>query len=336
MRKILSILLALTFVLVALLACKPAEHDPASGEKPSKYSKGLEYEVNGNYCTITGIGSCKDTEIYIPEEINGKAVKKIANHAFQDNTTVTKIWLPDTITEIGWEAFNGCSNLKIINIPQSAETLGRRMFGGCLLDEFYCYSPYVNENKNSDFNIPKAKKIIYGGADWCTKISYNEAVEEVVLLDTVKFISFSECKNLKQVTIPDSVTYITKVAFSGCTKLTHITIPGSVKQIDHEAFSGSYATDVVLCEGVEEIAGKLGDYRNGYRYGAFSSCKINSISIPKSLKRIGAEAFAGSNLKVITYAGTIAEWEQIEKEEKWASDTSATVVHCTDGDVPIE
>lgn len=294
MKKILSVLLALTFILTLLVACGSAEHDPMSGEKPSKYSKGLDYIVSGNTCIITGMGRCKDTEVYIPEEINGKTVRKIANHAFQDNTTITKIWLPDTITEIGWEAFNGCSNLKIINIPQSVETLGRRMFGGCLLDEFYCYSPYINEYKNYDFYIPNARKIVYGGAD-AEKLSYKEALEEVILLDTVKEIGyggFQKCTNLKQITIPDSVTAIGQKAFSGCSSLTSITLPNSINRI--------------------------GD-------SAFENC---------------------TNLTSITYMGTMDEWENVDRtvyledaEQRlslWYRNIPATVVHCTDGDVPIQ
>ena len=293
MKKILSILLALTFILTLLVACGSAEHDPMSGEKPSKYSKGLDYKVNGDHCIITGLGNCKDTEIYIPEEINGKIVRKIAAYAFRGNSTITKIWLPDTITEIGQEAFKDCSNLKIINIPQSVKTLGRRMFVGCVLDEFYCYSPYINENY--DFYIPEARKIVYGGFD-AQKSSNNEALEEVILLDTVKEIrygGFKECTNLKQITIPGSVTTIGQIAFSGCSSLT-------------------------------------------------------SITLPNSITRIGASAFQNcTNLTSITYMGTMAEWENVDRtvyryevEEQglsnWYKNVPATVVHCTDGDVPIQ
>ena len=310
MKKILSVLLALTCLLGLLVACKPTEHDPASGEKPSKYSKGLDYEVNGNYCTITGIGKCKDTEIYIPEEIGGKKVYVIGAKAFEGNTNVTKIWLPDTVDQIERRAFKDCTNLKVINIPENVTEIGDQILDGCVLDEFYYYttSEYMTY-----MDMPAAKKIVYGKESARGCFRDNETVEEVILLDSVRVISanaFLDCKNLKSIVLPDSITYIGEWAFSGCDSLTSIIIPDSMETIGELAFGG--------------MGGLI------------------SVTIPDSIKRIEREAFfLCENLTNIVFMGTMEQWKTISKWHhyngvgEWNDGLPATVVHCTDGDVPI-
>ena len=71
--------------------------------------------------------------------------------------------------------------------------------------------------------------------------------------------------------------------------------------------------------------------------GAFNKCSsLSGITIPDSVTSIGefvfSECLALSN---ITYTGTMAQWTQITKGTNWNQNVPATVVHCSDGDVPI-
>jgi hypothetical protein len=69
----------------------------------------------------------------------------------------------------------------------------------------------------------------------------------------------------------------------------------------------------------------------------FSGCSgLVSITLPASLTKIGMFAFSNcSSLTSISYTGTKAQWNAISKWGWYGSDIPATVVHCTDGDVPI-
>lgn len=69
---------------------------------------------------------------------------------------------------------------------------------------------------------------------------------------------------------------------------------------------------------------------------AFSCCRnLTSIDIPNSVTNIGQNAFEKCHrLTSINFQGTKAEWDAIEKDENWDSDTGSYTVHCTDGDIP--
>ena len=82
------------------------------------------------------------------------------------------------------------------------------------------------------------------------------------------------------VVIPETVTYIGMSSFSGCTELKQITLPKNLKFIEGGAFSGSGLTSVTIPEGVTDI-------------GGFEDCKnLTSVTLPRSLQRVGSKAFA--------------------------------------------
>ncbi len=115
--------------------------------------------------------------------------------------------------------------------------------------------------------------------------------------------AFNKCSGLESIDIPDSVGYIGSKAFNGCMNLKHVTLPAALKNIESETFRD--------CTSLESV--KIGD----------------------SLESIGAYAFANcSSLKEIGYyAGTMEEWEKINKENGWDVDTGDYTVYCTDGNV---
>ena len=106
------------------------------------------------------------------------------------------------------------------------------------------------------------------------------------------------------VTIPSGVTTIGNSAFRGCTKLSALTMGDSVTVISFDAF---YNCRVLL-----------------------------SITIPYTVTDIGSYAFYDClQLSDINYTGTMAQWNNITKGNRWNDGVPATVVHCTDGDVSI-
>lgn len=94
--------------------------------------------------------------------------------------------------------------------------------------------------------------------------------------------AFYYCRDLTEVTIPNSVTEIGYGAFSGCYGLTEVTIPNSVNKIKSQTFYGCNGiTSVAIPSSVTEI----GDW-------AFRSCiKLPEVIIPNSVTSIGKSAF---------------------------------------------
>ena len=176
----------------------------------------------------------------------------------------------------------------------------------------------------------------------------SEDLEEVVLPSGLTAISsnmFFGCKSLKNIDIPDSVTYIGVSAFEE-SGITEINIGKNIKHIDDWAFSECYSLaeidipgtvekfgegilnccqnieKIVLCDGIKEIT-------NSFIY---SSEKLKTFVIPKSVKYIGENVFENVSLREITYLGTLAEWNAVEKAEDWSR---YIIIRCTDGAVDI-
>lgn len=100
-------------------------------------SEGLEYfddtlpEYGHFYC-VSGIGTCTDTDIIIPNSYKGSPVLCINDYAFEDCTNITSITIPNTVIAIGHGAFDGCRGLTCITMPESVTGLDDYVFRNCI------------------------------------------------------------------------------------------------------------------------------------------------------------------------------------------------------------
>ena len=97
------------------------------------YSEGLEFTSNGDgTCYVSGIGTCTDTDIIIPEKSpQDDTVTAIGDEAFDQATQIRTMAIPSSVTNIGQSAFWGCTSLTSIVIPESVTSIGDVAFENC-------------------------------------------------------------------------------------------------------------------------------------------------------------------------------------------------------------
>ena len=239
-----------------------------------------------------------DAVVNIPSEINGTPVTTIGNAAFRDSS-VTSVTIPASVTEIGSNAFAGCTNLTIVNYAGDWSNL-----------TIQSGNPAVQDAANAplfDFKFtPDNTAVIV------TNYKYNGAAADVTIpsryqgkpVTTIGHAAFFNSA-VTSVTIPDSVTSISDEAFINCPKLTNISIPNSVTYIGFSAFSSCTSLkSITLPSSLSFISGAL-----------FLGCsQLTTIHIPVSVTSIGNNAFADCpSLMTVTYPGSKTQWDDITK-----------------------
>ena len=207
----------------------------------------------------------------------------IANLAFDNCTKLTSIIIPEGVKSIGDSAFNGCTSLTQLTLANSVTEISSVGVSISAYTE-YGNAYYLGSADNPYMVLVKAKNtdITNCVVHEDTKIIYNNA--------------FLECFYLSNINLPDGLISIGDKAFEKCEALTSITIPNSVTSIGQEAFSNcSSLESVVLSNQITEI-----------KYETFYFCdNLASIIIPSSVKIIGRDAFRLTDLTSIILPANI-------------------------------
>ncbi|MDO9256905.1 MAG: leucine-rich repeat protein [Bacteroidales bacterium] len=216
------------------------------------------------------------------------SVTSIGEHAFQSCTGLTAVTIPNSVSFIGKYAFYNCTGLTTVVLPNLVTSIGNYTFQNC--------------SGLTSVTIPNS--VIYIGDyafDACSGLT-SVAIPNSVT--SIGYGAFQNCAGLTSVTIPISITSIGDHAFYKCTGLTSVTIPNSVTSIEDYAFYNCIGlTSLILPNSITSI----GDY-------AFNGCSsLASVNIPNSVTYIWGYAFNGcSGLtsvflpNSVTFIGTCA------------------------------
>lgn len=237
-----------------------------------------------------------------------EGIGEMTSTPWQDSYSlnIKKVTINEGVSSIGNYAFNGCSNLTSIDIPESVESIGWTILHGT---EWY---------NNQPDGIVYAANILY---DYKGSIPVNTSIN---IKDGIKYIApgaFFGNEELSSITLPSSLECIGEQAFYCCTNLTFVNIPENVTLIGYRAFfqCTNLASSIVIPAGVRSIenetfyyCGKLPSisFSEGVTNigeSAFYRCgSLSTIALPQSLRTIGDLAFASCvGLTSISVSGNI-------------------------------
>lgn len=196
------------------------------------------------------------TSVQVPSTIGSYAVQVIGARAFQGNTVLESVELPDGLTTIYAYAFENCTSITSIHLPDSITTLGYKVFGGCsnLVSANYPVN-WVNSPSGNGSNSYEYGNVFSG----CPKLTGIEIPEGVKVIAPHSFASLT---TLICVTLPSSLTEIGAYAFAGATGLTEVTLPSNTKTIRDYAFAD--------CAGLKDIY--IPDSTTDIRKAVFENC----------------------------------------------------------------
>ena len=237
------------------------------------------------------------------EKVDLKNVSSVSGGAFQSCTALRSVRLSDKLTELPDHLFDGCTSLAEIDMPDNPIAVSSFILNG---------TAYYNDQSNWDRGVLYADGyLIAADKTFASLTEYAVKADTLVIADNA-FSGVGYTAKLKKMTLPDDLYRIGQSAFSKLYSLTEINIPDSVRSVGYGAFSASgYDTEqnytggglyvgnwLVAVQNVAMTSFTVREGTVGVADGKDTALfptraqKITQLTLPSSLKYIGARSFA--------------------------------------------
>ena len=238
-KRLISLLVAVCMMITMLpLSAVTAFAEDTSSSTGGTASDGTdtykyEYTVNDGNATITKflgpVGSANPNfyDIKIPSELGGHPVTGLGEYSFAANpydghqgnplcSKIRSVTIPQSVTSIGYYAFEGCTNLNPLTIKGPITSMGNYAFAG---------STYLTSLTLYD-DIQTIGNFAFLGSTSLKTVTLPKN------LTSIGEYAFARCSELESITIPEKVKTINPKTFADCSKLEYIILPAGLTTFD--------------------------------------------------------------------------------------------------------
>jgi len=244
---------------------------------PSSNVASVIFANNGSL-TLIGSRALRNnplTSVTIPNSVTG-----IGSNAFDGCASLANAIIGNNVTTVSNSAFANCTGLISINVPNSVIIMGSSVFYGC--------TSLTSATLPTNINFTSINTFTFYGCTSLTSITIPNGVTNI------NANAFYGCTSLPSITIPNLVTSIGANAFYGCTSLTSLTIPNSVTSIGASAFRNSTNLASVNCYTT------YGAFVGNFAFLNTASALTIHVRVADNTWTIGSQSFQGNpNVTVI-------------------------------------
>ena len=239
------------------------------------------------------------------------SISELGDQAFYNNTKLEEIYIPDSVYEFGEGVFLDCKSLKSVRLPEGITILPESTFSGCKsLTEITLPSTVVKIGEDAFEDCESLVSLKFANEDSLTSIDNsafsNTGFTSFTLPKNVKELGtsvFDDCAKLTSFTWNNVVDTVGRYFFDSCTNLVEFKFTDALTTIGNRAFYNTGLKTVVIPDTVTTI-----------NDGAFVSCiELTSVTWSKSVTSIPNSCFDScaklvslSNIDEITKIGSSA------------------------------
>ena len=260
------------------------------------------YSTNAVSATVSAVTDA-EYDLEIPATLGGKPVVSFGT-LFKGNTKISSIVIPNGVTAIAAQAFDGCSQLQHVTVGSGVTSIGNYAFRNCALLQkielpeatttlgIGAFASCVKLNTaklpgvtsipgaNDGYNPGSSSFNGYGSFYGCDKL---RTLQLSTNLTYIGRGAFYNCNELYDLVIPDSVTSIDNYAFAECDKLHNLTLGSGLVNVGYRAFLNDTQLETLVF---------LGTSVNWLAAEAFRNCQnLRALNLPNGLNFIGQSCF---------------------------------------------